>query len=59
MEYVYEQNNIKIMFMSSLAFLLLQRFAPLLVGVDSYACHNLSGFASVKCLVLQFIVFLL
>lgn len=45
--------------MSNLAFLLLQMFAPLLVGVDSYACHNLSGFASVKCLVLQFIVFLL
>ena len=47
------------MFMSSLAFLLLKMIAPLLVGVDAYACHNLNGFASVKCLVLHFIVFLL
>jgi hypothetical protein len=45
--------------MSSLAFLLLKMIAPLLVDVDAYACHNLNGFASLKCWVLQFIVFLL
>jgi hypothetical protein len=45
--------------MSSLAFLLLKMITPLLAGVDAYACHNFNGFASVNCLVLQFIVFLL
>jgi hypothetical protein len=45
--------------MSSIAFLLLKVIAPLLMGVNAYACYNLNGFASVKCLVLQFIVFLL
>jgi hypothetical protein len=44
--------------MSSLAFLLLQMFAPLVVGVDAHACYYVDVFASVKWLVLQFTVLL-
>jgi hypothetical protein len=46
------------MFMSSLPFLLLQMFAPLVMGVDARACRSLDVFAPVKWLVLQFIVLL-